>query len=84
MKFAAAAIVALSLLSGVAQARPVDGIFTDIERTAPRSVFDDLNSSAPRSLFDDIKDTSPRSAFGSLGDTAPLTDGATPRDLVGE
>ena len=60
MKTIATALIALGLLTGAAQARPVDSIFTDIDRTAPRSVFADLQASAPRSIFDGILESAPR------------------------
>lgn len=86
MKLAAATLVALSLLAGAAQARTVDGYFTDLGRTAPRGVFETLNETAPRSLFDSLNETAPRSPFEEIRDSAPRSggDGAAPTDLVGE
>ena len=74
MKSIAATLLAVTLLAGAAEARPVDGYFTNLGQTAPRSVFDDLRDTAPRSVFDDLKDSAPRSAG----------DASTPLDLTGE
>jgi len=87
MKLAAAALLALGLLSGAASARPADATFADIGLTAPRSVFDDIRGSAPRSPFDAVRETAPRSAFGDLRDAAPRSadnDGGPSDDVVGE
>ena len=72
MKTALAAILALGLLSGTANARTV---FDGIRDTAPRSVFTDIQASAPRSLFDGIRDAAPRSPFDQIRDSAPRSDG---------
>ena len=74
MKTALAALLALGLLSGAANAKS-QSLFTDIQRTAPKSVFDDLATSAPRSLFDDIRNSAPRSVFDDLSASAPRSDG---------
>lgn len=73
-KTAAAALLALGLLTGAASARTV---FDDINATAPRSgnVFTDIQSTAPRSIFDDIRDSAPRSPFDQIRDSAPRSDG---------
>lgn len=73
MKTALAAILALGLVTGAAQARTV---FDDIRDSAPRAdIFTDIRDSAPRSVFDDIRDAAPRSVFDSLRDSAPRSDG---------
>lgn len=83
MKTAIAALLALGLVSGAANARtifdqirdtaPRGDVFTDLQNAAPRTVFDDLRDTAPRSLFDQIKDSAPRSdgVFGTLENNAP-------------
>ena len=84
IKTALAALLAFGALSGAASARTVfddlrdsaprsDGVFGDLQRTAPRSVFDDLRNSAPKSYFDQLRDTAPRSdgVFGTLQRNAP-------------
>ena len=83
MKTALAALLALSLISGAANAKspfqqiadtaPRGDVFSDIRDTAPRSIFDDIRDTAPRSLFDQIRDTAPRSdgVFGDLETRAP-------------
>ena len=83
MKTALAALLALGLVAGSAQARtyfddlrdtaPRADIFTDIQNSAPRSIFDDLRNSAPRSVFDDLRDSAPRTdgVFGDLQNSAP-------------
>ena len=72
LKTAAAAALALGLLSGVASARTV---FDQIRDSAPRSVFADIQNSAPRSVFDQIRDSAPRSIFDQIRDSAPRSDG---------
>lgn len=74
LKTAAAALLALGLLTGTASART---IFDGIRDTAPRSgdVFTDIQSTAPRSVFDDIRDSAPRSPFDQIRDSAPRSDG---------
>ena len=86
MKSIAATLLAVTLLAGAAEARPVDGYFTNLGQTAPRSVFDDINDSAPRTVFDDLRDTAPRSVFDDLKNSAPRStgDASTPLDLTGE
>jgi hypothetical protein len=87
MKTIAATILALGLLAGAAQARVIDDYFTDLDRTAPRSVFDGIRDSAPRSAFDDLRDSAPRSTFGDLRDSAPRAaseTGSSPFDHAGE
>jgi hypothetical protein len=87
MKTISAAILALGLLAGGAEARVIDGYFTDLDRTAPRSVFDGIGDSAPRSAFEDLRDTAPRSTFGDLRDSAPRAaseTGSSPFDHAGE
>lgn len=83
MKTAIAALLALGLIAGQANARtpfevladtaPRSSVFADIQNAAPRSVFDDLRDTAPKSVFDQIGDSSPRSdgIFGSLENSAP-------------
>ncbi len=80
MKTAIAALLALGLIAGQANARIVfddlGATFGDLHRhqtSAPRSAFDDLRNSAPRSAFDQIRDSAPRSdgVFGSLETGAP-------------
>ncbi len=75
MKFATAVIVALGLMAGTAQARSLDGPFTDINQSAPRSVFEQVGDTAPRQPFDRIQDTAPR---------ATSLDSPVDMDLVGE
>ena len=75
MKTLAASILALGLLSGAATAKPLGDYFTDLNRTAPKSVFDQLNETAPRTIFDDIRDSAPRSIFDDIRDSAPRSDG---------
>ena len=81
MKTFTTALAALGLFAGIAQfagtaqAGSVDGYFTDLGRTAPRSVFADIQASAPRSIFDDIRDTAPKSIFDQIRDSAPRSDG---------
>lgn len=86
MKSIAATLVAMALFSGVASARPIDSVFTDLAQTAPRTVFDDIQDSAPRSVFDDIQDSAPRSVFDGIQDSAPRSVGNNdnPLDLAGE
>lgn len=87
MKTITAAILALGLIAGSAQARVIDGYFTDLDRTAPRSVFDGIKDSAPRSAFEDLRDSAPRSTFGDLRDSAPRAPadtGSSPFDYTGE
>lgn len=87
MKTISATILALGLLAGAAQARAIDGYFTDLDRTAPRSVFEGTSNSAPRSAFEDLRDTAPRSTFGDLRDSAPRAPsetGSSPFDHTGE
>ena len=69
-KTAFAALIALGLLSGAANA---GSVFDGLRDTAPRSIFDDIRSSAPRAPFDQIRDTAPRSdgVFGGLQTGAP-------------
>ena len=71
-KTASAALIALGLLSGAANAGTV---FDGIRDTAPRSVFSDIQTSAPRSVFNDIGSTAPKSIFDQVRDTAPRSDG---------
>jgi len=68
MKSAFAALLALGVLAGAANARTV---FDDIRDTAPRTVFDDIRDSAPRTVFDDIRDSAPRTVFDDIQDSAP-------------
>jgi hypothetical protein len=75
MKLATAALLALGLMAGAANARPIDGYFTDLGQTAPRSVFDDINGSAPLQPFDGIGDAAPH---------APTLDQPVAQDLTGE
>ena len=86
MKTIAAALLAFTLISGVAEARPATSHFADLGQTAPRSLFDDLNDSAPRSVFDDLRDSAPRSLFDDLNDSAPRSTGESSGslDLTGE
>lgn len=87
MKTIATALVALGLFTGIANARPIDSIFTDLGRTAPRSVFDSVRDSAPRSPFDAIGDAAPRSIFDQIKDAAPRAGGdktLTGQDFAGE
>lgn len=86
MKTIAATFVAIALFAGVASARPIDNVFTDLSQSAPRSVFDEINDSAPRSVFDDIRDSAPRSVFDGIQDSAPRAggNGSNPLDLAGE
>lgn len=87
MKTISAAILAFALLAGAAEARVSQGVFADLDRTAPRSVFDDLATSAPRSVFDDLRNTAPRSPFDQIRDSAPraANDGnSIPLDLASE
>ncbi len=87
MKTIATAIVALGLFAGFAEARTLDGYFTNLERTAPRTIFDDLQDTAPRSIFDDIQDSAPKSIFDQIRETAPRAAGskrAASQNLVGE
>ena len=86
MKSIAASLVAIALFSGVASARPVDSVFTDLAQTAPRTVFDDINDSAPKSVFDQINDSAPRSVFDGIQESAPRSggNGSSPLDLAGE
>ena len=73
MKTALAALLALGVLTGAANARTV---FDDLRDSAPRSdIFADIQSSAPRSVFDDIRDATPRSIFDQIRDSAPRSDG---------
>jgi hypothetical protein len=72
MKTFAAAILTLGLLSGAASAQ---GVFADIQNTAPKSIFDQLNETAPRTIFDDLRDVAPRTVFDDLRDSAPRSDG---------
>ena len=77
-----ASVVALGLFSASAQAAPRDvftqinetaplqGVFEDLNKTAPRSVWTDLNETTPRTYFDDLNESAPRS-FGDIQDTAP-------------
>lgn len=87
MKIIAATLVALSLLTGAAQARATGGYFGDLKDTAPRSVFDGIQESAPRSPFDGIRDSAPRSPFDEIQGSAPRaatgTD-APPQGFIGE
>ena len=54
MKTAIAALLALGLAVGAAQARTV---FDDIQDSAPRAdIFTDIQRTAPRSVFDDLAD----------------------------
>ena len=71
-KTAFAALIALGLLSGAANA---GSVFDGIRDTAPRSVFSDIQASAPRSVFDDIRSSAPRAPFDQIRDTAPRSDG---------
>ena len=83
MKTAIAAILALGLIAGTANARsPFDAlnesapradIFSDIATSAPRSPFADLALTAPRSVFEDLQSSAPRSdgVFGTLETSAP-------------
>ncbi len=75
MKSIATAIVAFTLLTSVAEARPLGGIFTDVDRTSPRSVFDDIQISSPRSIFVEIGQSAPRAG-------RPQSNAS--QDLVGE
>ena len=75
MKTLKAALVALTLASGVAQARPIDGYFTDLNQTAPLSASGGIQDSAPKSLFDEIGQSAPRAAGEGTG---------LPLDLTGE
>ena len=80
LKFATA-IAAFGLLASPASAKTVwDGL----NDTAPRSdgVFGDLQSSAPRSPFDQINTGAPRSPFDRINTTAPVR--APNEDVVGE
>ncbi|MGE0766223.1 MAG: hypothetical protein AB7L90_07135 [Hyphomicrobiaceae bacterium] len=72
MKTALAALLALGLLAGQANARTV---FDNLNDGAPRSTFDQLSDSAPRSTFDDLNQSAPRSTFDDLNSSAPRTDG---------
>ena len=83
MKTAIAALIALGLIAGQANARtpfevladtaPRSSVFADLQRTAPRSIFDDIRDTAPKSTFDQIRDSAPRAdgVFGSLETSAP-------------
>ncbi len=76
MKSIAAALLALGLATGAAHARPIDGLFTDINESAPRSIWTDLNESAPRSPFVDLQESAPRSYFDELKESAPRSVGS--------
>jgi hypothetical protein len=74
MKTLTATILALGLFAGAAQAAS-QGVFTQIDQTAPRAgTFEDLSRTAPRGgTFQDLNDTAPRAGtFEDLKDTAPL------------
>ena len=75
MKTIAASLIALGLFAGAANAAWSDQVFTDLGRTAPKSLFDQLNETAPKSVFDDLRDSAPRSVFDDLRDGAPRSDG---------
>ena len=75
MKSILASLLALGLLVGTAEARNAQDIFTDIQKTAPKSLFDQIQASAPRTPFDDLRDSAPRSPFDDLRDSAPRSDG---------
>ena len=75
MKALTAALVALTLATAAAQARPIDCYFTDLNQTAPRSAFGGIQDSAPKSLFDEIGQSAPRAAGEGTG---------LPLDLTGE
>lgn len=65
-----ASVLALGLFSS-AQAAPRD-VFTQINETAPlQGVFEDLNKTAPRSVWTDLNETAPRTYFDDLNETAP-------------
>lgn len=83
MKFATATLVAFALLTGasVANAR-TQGVFTDLNTSAPKTTFDTLQDSAPRSAFDDLNQSAPRSVFDGIRDSAPRS--GTVRGTVGE
>ncbi len=73
MKTAIAALLALGLIAGQANARIV---FDDLGASAPRSeIFADINTAAPRSAFEDLRNSAPRSAFDQIRDSAPRSDG---------
>ncbi len=73
MKTAIAALLALGLIAGQANARIVFDDLGAINTAAPRSAFEDLRNSAPRSAFDQIRDSAPRSdgVYGTLETGAP-------------
>ncbi len=92
LKFATA-IAAFGLLAAPVSAKSVwdqlgdsaprtDGVFGDLQSTAPRSPFDQINTSAPRSPFDQIDTSAPRSPFDQINSTAPVR--GPDKDLVGE
>lgn len=71
MKTAFAVLVALGLIAGSANART---IFDDLRDTAPRAdIFTDIQRTAPRSVFDDLKLSAPRTdgVFGDAQRNAP-------------
>ena len=66
-----ASVIALCLFSASAQAAPRD-VFTQINETAPlQSVFEDINKTAPRSVWTDLNETAPRTYFDDLNESAP-------------
>ena len=75
------AIAAFGLIASPASA---SSVWDQLNSTAPRSdgVFGDLQSSAPRSPFDQINTTAPRSPFDQINTTAPVR--APNKDVVGE
>ena len=77
----ATAIAVFGLLAAPASAATV---WDQLNDTAPRAdgVFGDLQSSAPRSPFDQINTTAPRSPFDQISTTAPVR--APNKDVVGE
>lgn len=74
-----AAVAIGGIWAQINESAAAPGIFTTLEKTAPRSAdtFADLSATAPRSdVFTGIEQAAPRSdAFDSLGKTAPRTDG---------
>lgn len=75
LKSLSIAVVSLGLVTGAAQARDAQSIFTDIQNTAPKGIFDQIRDTAPRTVFDDLRDTAPRTVFDDLRDSAPRSDG---------
>lgn len=63
----AAVLLTLSLAAPAA-ASWRDDVFTDLNRTAPRSAFADLATTIDRTIFDDIRDSAPVKAPDRVDD----------------